>query len=283
MPPDDDLFSSEGEPQNSDTTPQGTSAATPPPGVTQEDLERFAQQFVEPNTAQMAQITQNQTDLTAAVKAISDRIGMSGEPPNGANPEVDVSDFLTNPTQHIEDISKGVVSNEVREQVAPLLAQLVQQTYNQNLQHQETTVDTEFGKGAWKEHFWPELKPIFDRTQKEAPSQLGNTEAMQRAVDAVKGAKFGALAEAREGALKSTAERLEAEKNDLREYVTSNLTGGISRQQGKAVLTDEMKDYIEREYRATGVKPDEAGFLASVQSGTTLADWEEAQAAGKKE
>jgi hypothetical protein len=286
MPPDDDLFSGEGEPVSSDTTPQGTSTDTvnapaPPPGVTQEELAGLIQQFVEPNTQQMASITQTQSDLTAAVQAIAERVGLGATPQTGGG-EVDVSDFLSDPQTHIANISKESASEAVREQVAPLLAQLVQQTYNTTLSTQEAAVNSEFGPDAWKDHFWPELKPIFDRTQKEAPSQLGNTEAIQRAIDTVKGAKFETLADARVKALQSRNDQTEADKESMLELVKSNLTGGISRGSSKAVLSEGMKDYIEREFRATGEKPDEKSFQASLNSGTTLEDWQAAQAAAKK-
>lgn len=270
MPPDDDLFSTEGEPVSTDETPAGTDAA-PSPGINKEELAGLIQQFVEPNTRQMENITQTQSELVEAVRAISDRVGMSTN--GAAEANVDVSEFLSDPQSHIQDIATKVAAAQVREQVAPLLGQMVQQTYNDTITRQEAKVDAEFGPGAWKDHFWPELKPIFDRTQKEAPSQLGNTDAIQRAVDTVKGAKFETLAQARVTALSSKEEAKEAERADLLTIVQSNLTGGISRPSGKAVLTEDMRDYIDREFRATGEKVDEKDFLKSVNTGSTLSDW----------
>lgn len=287
--PDDDLFSTtEGEPNSDDTTPQGTSGAggTPPnsgsPALSHDDLAKLVEQFVQPNTDQMERITQNQRDLGEAIKNISERIGLGGNGEARADDGVDVSEFLSDPSSHIAAIAKGVADAQVRESVGPLLAQMVQQTYDSTLKTQEAAVDAEFGSGAWKTHFWPELKPIFDRTQKEAPSQLGNTEAITRAVNTVKGAKFETLAQARQDALKSRQEQSDAERNDLLEIVQSNLTGGIARASGKAVLSEEMKDYIEREFRATGEKTDESSFLASLNSGSTFEDWQAAQKAAKK-
>jgi len=282
MPPDDDLFPSEGEPNDPGQLPEGTSPEEPKEGLTQRDLEQFARQFVEPNTAQMQRISDNQTALAESIQAIATRVGMGGDQPQD-NQDVDVSEFLSDPTSHISQIAKSEAAEAVREQVAPLLGQLVQQTYQETVANQERTIDGEFGKGAWAEHFWPDLKPIFDRTQKEAPSQLGNTEAIQRAVDTIKGAKFSALADARVGAAKSQEEAKQAEIEGLREIVQSNMTGGITRASGKMSLSPEMKAYVEAEFRATGEKPNEKDFLASVNSGSTLKEWQEAQKASKKE
>ena len=280
--PDDNLFPSEGEPNTLETLPEGTTPHVSPP-LSHADLTSIIEQFVQPNTDQMVRITRTQESLSNAIQAIADRVDLgNGNGEASRDGEIDVSDFLSDPARHIAEISRGVVGTQVREQVGPLLAQLVQQTHNSTIKAQESAVDAEFGVGAWKTHFWPELKPIFDRTQREAPSQLGNVEAIQRAVDTVKGMKFEPLAKARESALKSGVERGEAEQNALLEIVRSNLTGGITRASGKAVLTEDMKEYIEREFRATGVKPDESSFMASVSSGSTLSDWQEAQDAIKK-
>ena len=282
MPPDDNLFPSEGDPNRPDQLPEGTTPDSADSGINKEELAGLIQQFVEPNTAQMQRITDTQAALSESIQAIAARIGM-GEGQQAPAGEVDVSEFLADPASHINEIAKAQAAEAVRESVAPLLGQIVQQTYNTTVQTQERAIDAEFGQGTWKTHFWPELEPIFDRTQKEAPSQLGNTEAIQRAVDTVKGAKFSILADARVGAVKSQEEAKQAELESLQEIVRSNMTGGIGRGAGKAPLSQEMKDYIETELRATGEKPDEAQFLASYNSGSTLKDWQAAQKGLKKE
>jgi hypothetical protein len=234
----------------------------------------------------MARITETQQALVQTIEEIQsrfDQLGLGGN--RGGENEgdgVDPTDFITNPQPHVERIATSAAEGIVRESIAPLLSQMVAQNHSNVVESQRSRIDSEFGEGAWESHFAPELNPMFDRVRKDNPSQLGNADAIQRAVDAVKGAKFETLVEARNASATAREQSEEAKREEMLEIVRSNLTGGISRGGGKSVLTNEMKDFMEKEFRATGVKPDENAFLAAATSGSTLEDWQAAQAALKK-
>lgn len=281
MVPDDDLFpAAEGEPAEGEPAGRSTGGTAP---LSKNDVLTIIKDFVEPSNAQMARITQTQGQLTEALQTLQQNLSQLGigRQGNGRDDDddagVDVSDFLTNPQEHIQRIASQIADQRVAEQVAPLLSQMVSQTHQDAVAGHRQAIDREFGKGAWEQEFYPELKPIFDRTQREAPSQLGNREAISRAVDAIKGAKFDKLTQLRQSAIEAQQKAAEEERSSTLEFVRSNLSGGITRSTHGGQLSQEMKDYIEAEFRGTGQRPNEKEFMASLNSGSTLADWQAAQ------
>jgi hypothetical protein len=289
---DDDLFPGvEGEPAASR---EGEPATSPQGALTKNDVLSIIKDFVEPSNAQMSRITNTQSQLAEALSTLQENLsqfGLSGQRGNGApngsgdddgDSAMDASDFLTNPQAHIRRIAEEIADVRVREQVGPLLSQIVSQSHKDAVDSHRAVIDREFGEGAWDKEFYTELKPIFDRTKREAPSQLGNREAISRAVDAIKGAKFDRLSEMRTAARSTQAKNAERERTEVLEFVNSNLSGGITRSTPKSVLSEDMKAYIEAEFRGTGSRPDEREFLASLNSGTTLQDWQAAQKSLKK-
>ena len=252
--------------------------------LTHDDVAGIVEKYIGPNIQQLQSMTRTQQQLSEGLTAVSEtlsRLGLNGLG-NGEDPTVDVSEFLTNPEAAIRAISERIADERVQSQVAPLLSQLVNQSHTTIVSEQKAEVDQQFGIGTWDREFATELNPMFDRVRKDSPSQLGNRDAITKAVQAVKGAKFDTLVEARQGAHTRAAEAEKEEQSRALEFVRSNLSGGISRTVGGGALTEETRDFIEKQFRATGNKIDEKELSAALSSGPTLAEWKAAQQGLKK-
>lgn len=278
--PDDDLFPGT-PPAEVVAPPEGS----PPNGegetpLTHGDVTNLIEQFVTPNTERMGEITRSQGQLQEGLQAVVQtlqNLGLAGGSQNPEGGTMDTADFITDPETNTRRIADDVVDMKIREQVAPLLGQIVSQEHTNIVNSQMAVVDGKFGPGTWDKEFAPELTPIFDRTRKENPSQLGNREAITNAVRSIMGAKFDTLEGLRQSYGETKAKEAEASQKANLEFVQSNLTGGIHRTAPGSSLTEGMKEHIEREFRATGAKPNEAEFIAAANSGSTLSEWRAAQ------
>jgi len=281
--PDDDLFP---------TVPEGS--PSPPPGsngsaegddkgdapVTGKDVAEYVEKFVTPNTEQMARITQNQTELAGTIqemRGVLERLGISGGNDNQGGDPLDPTTFITNPEPVVKEIANTAVSEALRDQIAPILGTMVEQSHNQAVAKFRSEIDESYGDGTWQKEFAPEIDPIFERTRKEDPGQLGNEEAIRRTVNSIKGMKFDSLSDAKAQTDADRAKAVEDRRAESLDFVTSNLSGGIGLPKGKSTLTEEAKEYLDREFRATGSKPADADFLTSLNSGSTYKEWKEAQ------
>jgi hypothetical protein len=282
VPPDDDLFPAV-EGTAAPATP-GNGAAPTTEGdkpLSAKDVADLVKQFVEPNTEQMGRITRNQTDLAQnlnEMRGVLERLGITGDRSERSDDVFDPSTLLTDPNA-VSRIVQAEIGRALKEQVAPILSQQITTVHRDTVARLKGDIDSTYGEGVWAKEFAPELDPIFERTRRDAPDRLGDVDAIEKAVNAVKGMKFDTLTEAKGKADEAKAASIEARRKEGMEYVTSNLSGGIGVPTTKSTLPQEGKDYLDRIMRATGTRPDEAEFLRSLNSGSTLADW---QAAHKK-
>ena len=97
-----------------------------------------------------------------------------------ANPPVAIT-FISDPKPTIEAIAAKAVSNALRDQVAPVMGQMIEQNHNSVVAEQKGEVDRVFGAGTWDREFAPELDPIFEGARKDNPSSLGSKTAITKA------------------------------------------------------------------------------------------------------
>lgn len=279
MPPEDDLFAETTTVETpagngADKTAEGAEGDKP---LTTKDLAEFAEQFVTPNTAQMNRISEtlrSTTETLTQMQGAMQRLGLGSEQSEG---EFDAASFITDPKPMVESITASAIAKALKDQVAPVMGQMIEQNHNSVVAEQKADVDRVFGAGTWDKEFAPELDPIFENARKDNPSSLGSKVAISKAVDSIKGMKFDNLVEARKTVDQTREETKEAREAKMIEVVTSNLPGGIVRKTGASTLPEEAKQYLEAEFKATGQKPDEGSFLASLKSGSTLTEWRAAQ------
>jgi hypothetical protein len=212
------------------------------------------------------------------MRGVLERLGITGDRSERSDDVFDPSTLLTDPNA-VSRIVQAEIGRALKEQVAPILSQQITTVHRDTVARLKGDIDSTYGEGVWAKEFAPELDPIFERTRRDAPDRLGDVDAIEKAVNAVKGMKFDTLTEAKGKADEAKAASIEARRKEGMEYVTSNLSGGIGVPTTKSTLPQEGKDYLDRIMRATGTRPDEAEFLRSLNSGSTLADW---QAAHKK-
>ncbi|TFH58431.1 MAG: hypothetical protein E4G90_10725 [Gemmatimonadales bacterium] len=285
---DDDLFPGTEESYSStgngaDTQAAAAAAAAAGRPLSHEDVAGIVEKYIGPNVAQLQAMTrtqQQQSEVLTNLAATLGRLGLNNS--NNEGQAVDVSEFLSNPEATIRALAERITDERVQQQVAPLLSQLVNQSHTSIVNEQKTEVDRQFGGGTWDNEFAPELNPMFDRVRKDSPSQLGNRDAIIKAVQAVKGVKFDTLVTARTNTFNATAEAEKAEQTRALEFVRSNLSGGIGRTQSASALSEETKDFIEKQFRATGNRIDEKELGAALTSGATLTEWRDSQKALKK-
>jgi len=271
MPPDDDLFPAD------DTPAEGEPAATAKPAasLTHDDVAGYTQQLETMGQTQ-AELQQNQAVIAQALQGVNQTLARLGLNPDGTNDgsgEFDAAAFLSDPEASVREVAARVADERLREQAGPLLGQLVEQTHQAVMAQEKASISGEFGAEAWDKVFAPAMDPILQRTRQSAPSQLGNTEAIRRAINSIKGEQFAALSDMRKTAKENADSQAEEAQRRTLELVKSNLTHPIQRTSNVQSVTPEMKAHLDAEERQTGVRPDEKAILRSLSTGPTLSDY----------
>ena len=277
MPPEDELFPSSGESTPPAPKPNGEPPPVPTPSVVTE--EQLAE-VLRPITQQLGGMTQTQSQLTETLRSLQDvvgRLGLTGREEQEAEDALDPATFLADPAGSVAKIARQVMDSGLKEQVAPILSMGVEAIHNQAMEGMRNEIDSQWGSGTFEKEFLPELQPLIDRARRDAPSQLGDTGALRRTVDAVKGMKFERLVQLKKEHEEKQAAQREEERLDMQKFVTSNLPAGLVRTEKGGGLNEEGKAFLERIYRATGEQVNEKSFLASLNSGSTYEEWKAAQ------
>jgi hypothetical protein len=188
-------------------------------------------------------------------------------------------DFLTEFSQDPEKAVKTLMRGEMGA-IAPLIGNLMNSGTSAFVGIEAQAVDQEFGSGAWATLFDKPMNTIIDSYRTNNMAALADRNTITREVNMLKGQLIDKLIEHKTNAAKVTAEQTEADRKTLTDTITDDvtqrtgMTGGIRRHEaGAAVITEDIKGYVEERQRAIGGTEGAKEFMERTEYGNTLEDY----------
>lgn len=199
------------------------------------------------------------------------------EPPAPRAPEPTGDEYLDRlarqPRETITETASEAARRVAREDVGPMLNQVLDTAGRIVLNEKAQQIDQQFGTGVFQEEFTPILDKNLAELRKINPRATADPEAIQALVDRIKGQKLDVLIARREAHGKTMAEQRE---RGIKEIVSAIPSGG-GRFQARSPRGGELPegyDQFAREIEASTGEPMDKELFAKLHgAGNTIDDF----------
>ncbi len=214
-------------------------------------------------TQALSPVASRLEELGATNAQLAQHIQTSGQPAAAAPTDTAAGeDFLTKFSQDPEGAIRALQQDELR-QVAPMIGNMLNSGVTAAVASEKSTIDGEFGEGAWDKLFDKPLSVLLDSYKRSNVAALADNSVISREVDGLKGRLFNDLVSYRDESRKKTTDSKESNQKELTDgilqQVQTNMTGGIRRISGGDLeITEELKGYLQERATAIGEPVEDA-------------------------